>query len=252
MRVVYNPHMNKLLAVSALGPDGPAVVQDLASTVLESGCNILESRISRLGSEIAIQLLVAGNWRTIARLEELLGSAGPQLGLDITQHAATEPSEDTEGALPYAVDLLSLDQPGIVFRLVRFLTQRKVRITDPGDTQFLWGDQIEKTTFEAINADMIEQGGKPAEGEPVLLGITKASLETDSFISAASFQETTKVLTEAAIAGKRDFLSGLKENIILGHRIPAGSGFPMYHMIGIDREKTERTEEKAKVASGVA
>ena len=78
--------MNKLLAVSALGPDGPAVVQDLASAVLESGCNILESRISRLGSEIAIQLLVAGNWRTIARLEELLGPTGTELGLDITLH----------------------------------------------------------------------------------------------------------------------------------------------------------------------
>ena len=130
MRVVYNPLMNKLLAVSALGPDGPAVVQDLASAVLESGCNILESRISRLGSEIAIQLLVAGNWRTIARLEELLGPTGTELGLDITRHAATEAVEATEGALPYAVDLLSLDQPGIVFRLVRFLTQRKVRITE--------------------------------------------------------------------------------------------------------------------------
>ena len=122
--------MNKLLAVSALGPDGPAVVQDLASAVLESGCNILESRISRLGSEIAIQLLVAGNWRTIARLEELLGPTGTALGLDITRNAATEAIEANEGALPYAVDLLSLDQPGIVFRLVRFLTQRKVRITE--------------------------------------------------------------------------------------------------------------------------
>ena len=75
-------------------------------------------------------LVVAGNWRTIARLEELLGPTGTELGLDITRHAATEAVEATEGALPYAVDLLSLDQPGIVFRLVRFLTQRKVRITE--------------------------------------------------------------------------------------------------------------------------
>jgi DNA-directed RNA polymerase subunit beta' len=102
---------------------------------------------------------------------------------------------------------------------------RKVRITDPGDTQFLWGDQIEKTTFEAINADMIEQGGKPAEGEPVLLGITKASLETDSFISAASFQDTTRVLTEASTLGRIDYLRGFKENVIMGHLIPAGTGF---------------------------
>jgi len=102
---------------------------------------------------------------------------------------------------------------------------RKVRITDPGDTQFLWGDQIEKTTFEIINEDISEQGGKPAEGEPVLLGITKASLETDSFISAASFQDTTRVLTEASTLGKVDYLRGFKENVIMGHLIPAGTGF---------------------------
>ena len=102
---------------------------------------------------------------------------------------------------------------------------RKVRITDPGDTQFLWGDQIEKTTFEIINEDISEQGGKPAEGEPVLLGITKASLETDSFISAASFQDTTRVLTEASTLGKIDYLRGFKENVIMGHLIPAGTGF---------------------------
>ena len=110
---------------------------------------------------------------------------------------------------------------------------RKVRITDPGDTQFLWGDQIEKTTFEAINADMIEQGGKAAEGEPVLLGITKASLETDSFISAASFQDTTRVLTEASTLGRIDYLRGFKENVIMGHLIPAGTGFHTTRNLGV-------------------
>jgi len=102
---------------------------------------------------------------------------------------------------------------------------RKIKITDPGDTTFLWGDQVEKTTFEEMNTDMVEQGGKPAEGEPVLLGITKASLETDSFISAASFQDTTRVLTEAATLGRIDNLLGFKENVIMGHLIPAGTGF---------------------------
>ena len=110
---------------------------------------------------------------------------------------------------------------------------RKVRITDPGDTQFLWGDQIEKTTFEAINADMIEQGGKAAEGEPALLGITKASLETDSFISAASFQDTTRVLTEASTLGRIDYLRGFKENVIMGHLIPAGTGFHTTRNLGV-------------------
>jgi DNA-directed RNA polymerase subunit beta' len=102
---------------------------------------------------------------------------------------------------------------------------RKVKITDPGDTEFLWGDQVERTAFEDENVRITEQGGKPAEAEPVLLGITKASLETESFISAASFQDTTRVLTDAATLGKTDWLRGFKENVIMGHLIPAGTGF---------------------------
>ena len=84
---------------------------------------------------------------------------------------------------------------------------------------------MDRSTFKRVNAEIIANGGKPAEGEPVLLGITKASLETDSFISAASFQDTTRVLTEAATLGKVDYLTGFKENVIMGHLIPAGSGF---------------------------
>jgi DNA-directed RNA polymerase subunit beta' len=103
---------------------------------------------------------------------------------------------------------------------------RKVKISDPGDTTMLWGDQIDRMDFERENAAVVEKGGKPAEATPVLLGITKASLETDSFISAASFQDTTRVLTEAATLGKVDRLRGFKENVIMGHLIPAGSGFP--------------------------
>ncbi len=102
---------------------------------------------------------------------------------------------------------------------------RKVKVTDPGDTHFLWGDQVERVEFEDVNKEMEEQGGKPSEGEPVLLGITKASLETDSFISAASFQDTTRVLTDASTLGKVDLLRGFKENVIMGHLIPAGTGF---------------------------
>ena len=102
---------------------------------------------------------------------------------------------------------------------------RKVKITDPGDTTLLWGDQIDRLEFENENNTVVAKGGKPAEAVPVLLGITKASLETDSFISAASFQDTTRVLTEAATLGKIDCLRGFKENVIMGHLIPAGSGF---------------------------
>jgi DNA-directed RNA polymerase subunit beta' len=105
---------------------------------------------------------------------------------------------------------------------------RKVKIEDPGDTEFLIGSQIEKSVFAAENEKVTEQGGKPAIGKPILLGITKASLSTDSFISAASFQETTRVLTEAAINGKMDDLTGLKENVIVGRLIPAGTGLDAY------------------------
>ena len=111
---------------------------------------------------------------------------------------------------------------------------RKVKISDPGDTSFLWGDQVERMTFKKENEEMIEQGGKPAEAEPVLLGITKASLETESFISAASFQDTTRVLTDAATLGKVDYLKGFKENVIMGHLIPAGTGFDTHRNIDIE------------------
>ena len=105
---------------------------------------------------------------------------------------------------------------------------RKVRVEDPGDTIFLPGAQVGKFAFADENEKVLAQGGRPAIGKPVLLGITKASLSTDSFISGASFQETTRVLTEAAINGRVDELRGLKENVIVGRLIPAGTGFAVY------------------------
>ncbi len=101
---------------------------------------------------------------------------------------------------------------------------RKVEVRVPNDTTFLTGEQVDRDVFEAENAKTIAEGGVPAEADPILLGITKASLQTKSFISAASFQETTRVLTEAAVEGKIDHLSGLKENVIVGRLIPAGTG----------------------------
>jgi DNA-directed RNA polymerase subunit beta' len=108
---------------------------------------------------------------------------------------------------------------------------RKVRITDPGDTEFLWGEQVEKYLFQETNQEAMGEGKRPAEASPVLLGITKAALETESFISAASFQDTTRVLTDAATLGRVDRLRGFKENVIMGHLIPAGTGFHMYRNI---------------------
>ena len=108
---------------------------------------------------------------------------------------------------------------------------RWVKVEDVGDTGFLLEEQIDKFRFREENDRIIGEGGRPATGRPLLLGITKASLSTDSFISAASFQETTRVLTEAAISGKVDYLRGLKENVIMGRLIPAGTGLERYRNI---------------------
>jgi DNA-directed RNA polymerase subunit beta' len=117
--------------------------------------------------------------------------------------------------------------------IVRQMLQ-KVRVLDPGDTPFLEGESADRQVFQAKNERMMRKGGEPATNEPLLLGITKASLTTQSFISAASFQETTRVLTDAAIRGARDDLLGLKENIIIGHLIPAGTGIYRYSEIDIE------------------
>ena len=121
---------------------------------------------------------------------------------------------------------------------------RSVRITDSGDTEYLIGDKVDKNTFKRVNKDLTKKKKKPAIAEPILQGITKASLTTESFISAASFQETTRVLTEAAAMGKEDVLSGLKENIIMGHLIPAGTGFHAHRNITLDREILKDTAPK--------
>ena len=133
---------------------------------------------------------------------------------------------------------------------------RKVRITEPGDTEFLWNEQVEKQVFQDINQKAMAEGKKPAEASPVLLGITKASLETESFISAASFQDTTRILTDAATLGRVDYLRGFKENVIMGHLIPAGTGFamsrniklvPLAEPIPVEETLGEDPFEKAKL-----
>jgi DNA-directed RNA polymerase subunit beta' len=116
---------------------------------------------------------------------------------------------------------------------------RWVKVEDVGDTGFLLDEQVDKFRFREENDRIIAEGGRPATGRPLLLGITKASLSTDSFISAASFQETTRVLTEAAVAGKVDYLRGLKENVIMGRLIPAGTGLEWYRNISLLTEVPE-------------
>jgi DNA-directed RNA polymerase subunit beta' len=113
-------------------------------------------------------------------------------------------------------------------------------------------EQVEKWVFDEENTKVQKAGGKPAQGEPLLLGITKASLSTESFISASSFQETTKVLTEAAIWGKVDHLRGLKENVIMGRLIPAGTGLTAYKHLDIEVETPVDAVEQAEEALAVA
>jgi DNA-directed RNA polymerase subunit beta' len=122
---------------------------------------------------------------------------------------------------------------------------QKVEITDPGESTFLIGEQVDKQEFDQENAKLVAEKMKPAKADPVLLGITKASLQTKSFISAASFQETTRVLTEAAVSGRVDTLQGLKENVIVGRLIPAGTGGVVNRMKAIAAQR-----DRAILAAG--
>ncbi len=152
--------------------------------------------------------------------QELLEVCGPQ---ELMEHLVNEVQE------VYRLQGVEINDKHIEIIVRQML--RKVRITEPGDTEFLWGEQVEKMVFQETNQRAMAQGKRPAEATPVLLGITKASLETESFISAASFQDTTRVLTEAATLGRVDYLRGFKENVIMGHLIPAGTGFGIYRNI---------------------
>ena len=123
---------------------------------------------------------------------------------------------------------------------------KKIRIENSGDTDYLPGTLVDVLDFEEINENLVDAGKKPAEGTQVMLGITKASLATNSFLSAASFQETTKVLTEAAIKGKVDPLIGLKENVLIGKLIPAGTGMKRYRSVKLDTDEAFAAEMEKK------
>jgi DNA-directed RNA polymerase subunit beta' len=182
-----------------------------------------------------------------------------QKGQLITE-GAKDPHEILEILGPSAVQEYLIEEIQKVYRLqgvtindkhLEVIISRmlfKVRITDTGDTDFFWGDQVDRFAFMDANDLIAEKGGKPAEGEPILLGITKASLETDSFISAASFQETTRVLTNAATLGKIDELKGFKENVIMGHLIPAGTGLPKWRRLKIDTLGAGKTDDRQEDA----
>jgi DNA-directed RNA polymerase subunit beta' len=133
---------------------------------------------------------------------------------------------------------------GVIIRQM----MRKVEIRVVGDTRFIYGQMVDKFKFHEENKRVIAEGGQPAIAQPIFQGITKASLNIDSFLSAASFQETTRVLTNAAIAGSVDNLRGLKENIIIGHPIPAGTGMKRYQKIKLyDEDSTDLEKQMQEI-----
>jgi DNA-directed RNA polymerase subunit beta' len=169
---------------------------------------------------------------------EILDVCGPQ---ELQEHLLNEVQE------VYRLQGVEINDKHIEIIVRQML--RKVKITEPGDTTLLWGDQIDRLEFETENERITAKGGKPAEAAPLLHRITKASLETDSFISAASFQDTTRVLTEAATLGKTDRLRGFKENVIMGHLIPAGSGFLSnrnFDLVHLGEPTTDESEANAE------
>jgi DNA-directed RNA polymerase subunit beta' len=177
------------------------------------------------------------------------GSANPHDILDVLGPKELQKYLVDEVQDVYRLQGVSINDKHIEIIVRQML--RKVRVEDPGDTEFLPGSQVSKFAFDDENDRVMAKGGRPALGKPVLLGITKAALTTDSFISAASFQETTRVLTEAAINGREDILLGLKENVIVGRLIPAGTGFEDYRDTFVISPKSEALPPAlASVAAG--
>jgi DNA-directed RNA polymerase subunit beta' len=175
------------------------------------------------------RLLVRDN--DIVEAGELLcdGSKNPHDILNILGEQACQAFLMDEVQQVYRLQGVTINDKhiGVIIRQM----MKKVEIVNPGDTRFIYGQQVDKYRFHEENGRVMKEGGQPAVARPMLLGITRASLKIDSFFSAASFQETTKVLTDAAIAGSTDALRGLKENVIIGHLIPAGTGMRQYKSI---------------------
>ncbi|MBT3275656.1 MAG: DNA-directed RNA polymerase subunit beta', partial [Spirochaetales bacterium] len=170
--------------------------------------------------------------------EELCdGNIDPHDVLDILGENALQTFLVNEIQEVYRLQGVSINDKhiGVIIRQM----MRKVEIEQVGDTNFIYGQQVAKYRFHEENEKVVREGGQPAVAKPLLLGITRASLNIDSFISAASFQETTKVLTNAAIAGSNDSLRGLKENVVIGHLIPAGTGMREYKNVKLFDDKSE-------------
>jgi len=198
---------------------GPTVRGKRCILIKDARTNVQEEHLIPIGKHVIVfkgDFVKKGQQLTEGPVvpHEILDVCGPQ---ELQEHLVNEVQE------VYRLQGVTINDKHIEIIVRQML--RKVRITEPGDTTFLWGEHVDKIAFEEENERVDKMGGKPSEAQPVLLGITKASLETESFLSAASFQDTTRVLTEGATMGKVDFLRGFKENVIMGHIIPAGTGF---------------------------
>jgi DNA-directed RNA polymerase subunit beta' len=204
---------------------GPSVRGKRTILIKDPQTNVEEEHLIPIGKHVIVfkgDFVKKGQQLTEGPVDphEILDICGPQ---ELQEHLVNEVQE------VYRLQGVTINDKHIEIIVRQML--RKVRVTEPGDTDFLWGEQIDKIEFEKENSRVEKMGGKPAEAQPVLLGITKASLETESFLSAASFQDTTRVLTEAATMGKVDFLRGFKENVIMGHIIPAGTGYTTHRRV---------------------
>ena len=206
---------------------GPSVRGKRTIVIKEPQTQVEEEHLIPIGKHVIVfkgDFVKKGQQLTEGPVDphEILDICGPQ---ELQEHLVNEVQE------VYRLQGVTINDKHIEIIVRQML--RKVRVTEPGDTQFLWGEQIDKIEFEKENMRVDKMGGKPAEAQPVLLGITKASLETESFLSAASFQDTTRVLTEAATMGKVDYLRGFKENVIMGHIIPAGTGYQLHRHVDL-------------------
>ncbi|MFV9503535.1 MAG: DNA-directed RNA polymerase subunit beta' [Oscillochloridaceae bacterium umkhey_bin13] len=227
----------QLLAESTRAGE-PAIHARLAGRAFVAGDKIVVSQEDREERELVVphtaRMRVESGERVVAGQQLTDGSANPQELLDLQGKEAVQRYLVNEAQKVYRSQGVNINDKHIEVIVRQML--RRVRIEEPGDTGTLPGELIEAAEFRRLNNDIVSQGGEPATAATVLLGITKASLNTDSFLSAASFQETTRVLTDAAINGKVDYLRGLKENVVIGKLIPAGSGIEKRLLDGSKRE----------------
>src|SRR5882724_4154993 len=235
---------SEISKIDGLVDFGPSIRGKRCIVIKDTQTQLEEEHLIPIGKHVIVfkgDMVKKGQQLTEGPMDphEILEVCGPQ---ELQEHLVGEVQE------VYRLQGVTINDKHIEIIVRQML--RKVRITEAGDTEFLWGEQIDRLAFEEENERVEKKGGKPAEASPVLLGITKASLETDSFLSAASFQDTTRVLTEAATRSKIDSLRGFKENVIMGHIIPAGTGFDYHRKATIkalvdipDEPEVEEVEE---------